>query len=319
MLVVLLIGSLVVGGIQIFKTPSKEMPRPSGFKSPWRISKEDVIGIVYIYGEIHPGGDSSLRDTGGADSLVRQLQDFGEEENVKAVILRINSPGGSVGASQEVYEAVKKLRDKGIKVVASIADVGASGAYYIACGADKIVVNPGSLVGSIGVIMSIPDLSGLTKNILQVDFNTIKSGKFKDIASPFRKMEPDERDTLQSIVNDCYQQFVEAVIEGRKHAVPDYDFSETWIDTHLNGLIFSGKQAVDIKLVDELGTFDDAKKIARELAGLGEDVQYISEPRTFLEKLAKELGGEAKGIGILGEKVNDLQQVRLEYMFRPEL
>jgi len=320
-LILLFVGSIVVGGILIFRPAAEPRTAPTGFTAPWRFMGNDAIAIVHVYGEIHGGGDQPESRSGanvGADSLTHRLRTLSEDDRVKAVILRINSPGGSVGASQEIYDEVQRLRKKGIKVVASMADMGASGAYYVASAADRIVANPGALVGSVGVIMMIPDFSGLTRGILKIDINTIKSGEFKDMGSPFRNMTDAERTKFQDIVNDAFEQFKKVVLEGRQRLHPEATFDEAWVSDHLNGLVFTGQQALDANMIEELGGLEEAKATARKLAGLGEDVTYISEERSIFDLISRQLGGQG-GLDRLADHVDSLQQARLEYMFRPGL
>jgi protease-4 len=311
LLVLLFVGSLVVGLLIVVSTGSEEA---KGFGASLLVRGKDAIGIVQLYSEIKTGGYS------GADAVVQQLRSLEKNKHLRAIIVRINSPGGSVGATQEIHGELVRLRqEKRIKIVASVGDMGASGAYYVAAAADRIVANPGSLVGSIGVIMQIPDLSGLTEGILKVSMKTIKSGKFKDIASPFRAMTSEEETKLQEIVDDAYQQFVAAVSEGRKRVVPERDFGKAWAEAYANGLIFSGRQALEIGMVDELGGFEDAKAAARRLAGLGGDVAYISEAPGTLERLLGLIGSRAGNVERLANKVESVDQVRFDYIFKPGL
>lgn len=319
LLIVLFGGSIIVGCILILTAPPKPQAVPEGFGSPFRLLHRDVVGIVHIYGELRGGSGRSLSDMGGADSIIRRLRTLGEDKRVKAIILRIDSPGGSVGASQEIYQEVERLRKKGIRMVASVCDMGASGAYYVASACDHIVANPGSLVGSIGVVMVIPDLSGLTGGILRVDIQTIKSGEFKDMGSPFRRMSQVERTKFQEIVNDAYEQFKNVVLESRRRVHPGESFDQQWVDAHLQGLVFTGQQALDANLVDELGGLEEAKAAARRLAGLGEDITYVTEQRTLLDLLLGQLGVRAGAVERLAGRVNNLQEFRLAYLFCPGL
>ena len=163
----------------------------------------DKVGVVKIEGVIIDSID-----------INRQIREFSERDDVKAVIIRINSPGGSVAPSQEIYSEVKRL-SKQKMVVASMSSVAASGGYYIALGADKIVANPGTITGSIGVIVQFMNFEGLLSKI-GVSGNVIKSGEFKDTGSPLREMKDDERKILQTLVLDVQRQFVDAVVEGRE-------------------------------------------------------------------------------------------------------
>ena len=176
---------------------------------------------------------------------------------MRAVVLRLDSPGGGVGASQEIYEAVRKVRDADKPVIASMGGVAASGAYYIACAADSIVANPGTLTGSIGVIMSFPNTEELFKKV-GVRFEVVKTGKFKDIGSLSRPMSPEEKELLQTVLSNVYEQFVNAISEGRGLERRD-------ILPYADGRIFSGDQAQAYGFVDRLGDLNDAIQVASKI------------------------------------------------------
>ena len=204
-------------------------------------------------------------------SVNDELRYYGERDDVKAVIIRINSPGGGVGPSQEIYSEIKRLRETK-KVVASMGAVAASGGYYIAAAADKIVANPGTITGSIGVIIEFVNVEDLLKKIGLKGY-TIKSGRFKDIGSPIKEMEPEEKELLQEVVNDVYGQFVEAVSSGRN--IPREE-----VEKIADGRILSGAQAKKAGLVDSLGTLQDAITIGASLAGIkGKPVVIYPERR----------------------------------------
>jgi len=208
----------------------------------------DKVGVVEITGVI-------------ADSkeVIREIKYFVEDGGVKAIVLRVDSPGGGVGASQEIHQEVVKAR--GVKpVVASFGGVAASGGYYVACGADKIVANPGTITGSIGVVMQFANLEELFKKIGYKGY-VIKSGPNKDIGSPFREMTPEERELLQEVIDTVHRQFVRAVAEGRKIPVEQ-------IMPIADGRIFTGEQAQAMGLVDELGNLEDTIQIAATMAGI---------------------------------------------------
>lgn len=206
-----------------------------------------------------------------AQQTVGDLKKFGDSPSVKAIVLRIDSPGGGVVPSQEIHDAVMRVRNKQNKaVVASMGTVAASGGYYIAAATDRIMANPGTLTGSIGVIMELANLEGLLKKI-GVENVVVKSGRHKDIGSPFRKMSDEDRRILQSVMDDVHTQFIEAVAEGRSLDVSD-------VQPLADGRIFTGRQAKEIKLVDELGNLDDAIRLAADLAGI-EGEPKVVEPR----------------------------------------
>jgi protease-4 len=201
--------------------------------------------------------------------VIRQLRRYGQDRAIPAVVIRINSPGGEVGASQEIYAEVRRLRKEGKRVVASLGGVAASGGYYIAVAADTIVANPGTLTGSIGAVMELYNLEGLFRRV-GMDLTVVKSGKYKDVGSPSRAILPDEREMLQGVTDDTYDQFVEAVGEGR-------GMSREAVLKASDGRLFTGRQAKALGLVDHLGTYEDAIAVAGEMAGLGSHPPTVKE------------------------------------------
>jgi len=188
-----------------------------------------------------------------------QLRDFLENDRIKAVVLRVDSPGGVVGPSQEIYEEVKKFSAKK-KLVVSMGSVAASGGYYISAPATTIYANPGTLTGSIGVLMKLSNVQGLLGKIGLSSF-VLKSGKFKDSGSPVRPMTSEERRLFQGVIDSMHGQFVRAVAEGRKLPVAT-------VSTLADGRVFSGEQALQVKLVDKIGNFQDAVDAAAKMAGI---------------------------------------------------
>ncbi|MGH7496443.1 MAG: signal peptide peptidase SppA [bacterium] len=195
-----------------------------------------------------------------SEGIVKEIERFGNDDHAAALIVRIDSPGGGVAASQEIYEAVKKVRNDGKFVIASMASVAASGGYYVACGADTIMANPGTTTGSIGVIAEMINTTELL-NKIGVKFEVIKSGKYKDSGSPWRPMTEDDRRYFQSYVDDAYDQFVEIVAKER-----GLDKSE--IMKFADGRVFTGQQALANRLIDVLGTYQDAVMLAAQAVGL---------------------------------------------------
>ncbi|MEM9542626.1 MAG: signal peptide peptidase SppA [Cyanobacteria bacterium P01_E01_bin.42] len=183
-----------------------------------------------------------------------------EEEKYPAILLRIDSPGGTVGDSQEIYDGLKRIREKGVKVVASYGNISASGGVYIGVGADNIVANPGTITGSIGVILRGNNLERLLDKV-GVSFKTFKSGPYKDILAFDRESTPEEKGILQDLIDTSYGQFVATVAEGRKLEV------ET-VRTFADGRIFTGQQALELGMVDRLGTEEDARRWTCELVDL---------------------------------------------------
>ena len=229
--------------------------------------------------------------------VVKQLRDFAKAENVKAVVLRIDSPGGVVGPSQEIYAEVKKLAAKK-KVVVSMGSVAASGGYYIAAPATLIYANPGTITGSIGVLMKFSNMEGLMGKIGLRAF-TLKTGKFKDVGSPVRPMTDEERAMLQGVIDSTHGQFVRAVSEGRKLPL------ET-VRGIADGRIFSGEQALALKLVDRIGTLQDAIEEAGRLGGIKGEPEVIRPPKKKRVLLDYLMGESSNGLGDLVRKERGL-------------
>jgi len=218
---------------------------------------------------------------------VEELKTFADDPLVKAIVIRIDSPGGGVAPSQEIYNAVKRVRRENNKtVVASMGTVAASGGYYIAVATDRILANPGTLTGSIGVIMQMANFQELLEKI-GVKSVVVKTGKFKDLGSPFRPMVEEERQLLESVMNDTLSQFIEAVAEGRS-----MDTAE--VEQLADGRVFTGRQARSVLLIDEIGDLQDAIKLAGELGGIEGTPRVLetTKPFSFQELLESTfLGG----------------------------
>jgi protease-4 len=223
----------------------------------------------------------------GAGGTLRRLRELREEKDVKAVILRINSPGGTVASVQEIHEAVRALQKGGKKVIASFQDVAASGGYYIAAPADRIVANPGSIVGSIGVIFHLNNLEELAKKV-GVKSEVIKSGKMKDMGSPTRGLSAEERQVFEGLVQSAYGQFLSAVSEGRKMPLDT-------LRPLADGRVFTGEQALAAGLVDVLGGFDQAILEAKRVAGLRAEKPRLIQTERPWEKILQLLNFGAAG------------------------
>ena len=227
------------------------------------LSSEDRIALIRVEGVIMD-----------SQTTVAELKRFSESPSIKAIVLRIDTPGGGVVPSQEIYDAVKRVRNKSNKaVIASMGSVAASGGYYIAAATDRIVANPGTLTGSIGVIMETANVEGLLQKI-GVEGVVIKSGKFKDVGSPLRKMSSEERGFLQGVMDDVHRQFIEAVAEGRSLELRT-------AQALADGRIFTGRQAKEGKLVDELGDLDDAIQLAADVVGIQGEPKIVEPRRRF--------------------------------------
>lgn len=243
-------------------------------------SKHNKIGIIEIKGTI-----ASSQDT------LKQIKDFRKDSSVKAILLRIDSPGGSVGPSQEIYEEIRRtIASK--PVVASMGSVAASGGYYIACAASHIIANPGTITGSIGVIIYFPNLRELFDKI-GYQMTTIKSGQFKDIGNPSREMTPEEKELIQTTINETYSQFVRDVAAARN--LPEEDVRKI-----ADGRIIMGERAQSLKLVDQLGNYEDAVTKAVELGKIeGEpDLVYGKKKKHSLLDIL--LGSD------VGDRLNDI-------------
>jgi protease-4 len=220
-----------------------------------------------------------------SEKIVSELRKLEKTDFIKAIILRVNSPGGTIGASQEIYLELKKFKEKtGKKLICSIENIGASGAYYVSLACDKVIALPGSIVGSIGVISFFFTVEDLMK-YLKVKPYIVKSGKFKDTGSPFRQ--PNEQDLkyLEDIVMKLFEEFKKDVVQVRP-ALKDK------IDEIADGRVFTGKEAFELGLIDYIGTFSDAVTIAKELAGIKEEPKIIFPEKRripFLEDILKSL------------------------------
>ena len=240
------------------------------------------IGVVELKGVI--GGGATGVDGG---TVLKQLRRFEEDDGLKAVVIRIDSPGGAVGTSQEIHDEVVRLSGKKV-VVCSLGDLAASGGFYIAVACPKIVANPGTLTGSIGVISQFLNLKGLAQRF-DVRMETVKSGALKDAGNPFRDMTPEDRAYWQALVDRTYKQFLAAVAAGRKMDVEK-------VRPVADGRVITGEEAKERGLVDQLGNFYDAVELAKTQAKLqGEPVLIYppDEKARFLEQL---FGGVAGAV-----------------------
>ena len=210
-------------------------------------SLNDKVGVVSVNGVIYDSME-----------ITEQLGDFGRDDSIVAVVLRIDSPGGGVAASQEIYDAVIELKKKK-KVVVSMGSVAASGGLLIACAADKIVANAGTITGSISAIMQFANFEELLKKI-GLKSSVVKSGKYKDIGSPLRDMTPEERKIIQDLIDDIYNQFVDVIVRDR-------NIPRQQVVAIADGRVFTGRQAKEYGLVDYLGDMGSAAKLASQLAG----------------------------------------------------
>ena len=262
---------LFIGTVWVFMATLGEDGLPTGGPK---------VAVVEIEGIIVDGA-----------AAVRELREHADNPSIKAVVLRVNSPGGVVAPTQEIFAAIQRARKAGKPVVASLGAVAASGGYYVAVAADRIYANPGTLTGSIGVVMQLANLEGLLKKV-GVDYVVVKAGAYKDVGNFARTMSPEERKMLQALLDDVYSQFVEAVSEGRGLEKKD-------VLAFAEGRIYSGQQALALKMVDELGGFEEAVEAAGKLANISgrPKLVYPRKKFSFRDLVESRLG--LAGIGPL--------------------
>jgi protease-4 len=256
----------------------------------------DRIQVVEVEGEL-------------VDSrqILDQLKRYEDSNSIKAILLNVNSPGGGVAVSQEIYTEIKRLREKKDKtVVAYLSSTGASGAYYIACAANKIVANPGTIVGSIGVIAEWVNYADLLEWAKLKDI-VFKTGEFKDTGSPSRALTENERKYFQGLIDDMYVQFVEAVSSGRK-----LDLQQ--VRSMADGRVFTGRDAKERKLIDDIGNFQDAVDITAKLAGISGKPRLLRLSRqrvTLLDVLTTDL---SRLVPFNGQSMKS--QIKFQYLWK---
>ncbi|SYZ73217.1 conserved hypothetical protein [Candidatus Zixiibacteriota bacterium] len=244
----------------------------SGFGS--RIAVVDVVGTIT-----------------DAEPVVKQIKKWGKSPSIKAIVVHVDSPGGGVAASQEIYDEIKRVREEdGKLVVVSMGSMAASGGYYISCAADKIMADPGTLTGSIGVIIQFYNAGQLLDKI-GIQIEKVKSGELKDVGSFDRRMTDRERQMLSAVIMDTYEQFVEVVSQGR-------NLDKEKVYPLADGSIFTGRQAERLGLVDTLGGFEDAVRYAAQLAGLTGEPHLVKDvkPKAGLLDLLGSASGKIKEV-----------------------
>ncbi len=265
----ILIGlGVIVVLLMVFFSALYFIGRSAGPSS--RFAFGDKIAVVEIRGVITQ-----------SSGIIEEIHQYLEDDGVKAIILRIDSPGGGVGPSQEIHREVLKVREKK-KIVTSMGSVAASGGYYIACASDLIVANPGTITGSIGVLMEFTNIEELFKKI-GIKGVVLKSGEHKDIGSPFREMTPEEKRIIQEVIDNVHQQFIRAVAEGRK-------LDRLKVAQIADGRILTGEQAKQLGLVDQIGNLDDAIDATAKLVGIEgkPNVLYPKKKFSIWELLIRE-------------------------------
>lgn len=254
-----LAGALIVGLIGIALV-AIALIGPKMDVSPGSGGSKEALAVIHIEGVIVGERGGMFSAVADAPTIMGKIRQAKDDETVKAVVLRINSPGGSAAASQEIAREIERLKETGKPVIVSMGDAAASGGYWIAAYADRIMANPATMTGSIGVIIQTANLEELY-NTLGIDYNTFKSGPYKDMGTANRPPTDEERDIFQGMIDHIYAQFVDVVAEGRK--MPRDKVLEL-----ADGRVFTGSQALELGLVDELGNYYDALALAQELAGI---------------------------------------------------
>ena len=250
-------------------------------------SGSDGIAWIKVRGVISEEDNSSpFSLPSGASAISKRVREAAKNPHVKAIVLDINSPGGTVASVQDIYSEILKAKEQGKKVVALFRDVAASGAFYIAMAADQIVAEPGTITGSVGVIMQAGNVTKLFDKI-GIEVNPITSGKYKDIGSVYREMSPAERAILQDMVNDTYTQFFKVVQKGRPGV------KQVVLNEYTDGRVFTGQRAFELGFIDKLGGEETARLLAGELAGL-KDPKIISQKSDNLRDLISAFGATAE-------------------------
>lgn len=275
----LVVGFIILFLVAIVIYSLSQNNNPGGARGT---GSSSAIGVIDIQGTISNGSSVSVLEVSGAGAqeIMATIREARERDDIKAVVLRINSPGGTPAASQEIGIELDRLRESK-PVVTSMGDVCASGGYWLACSTDHIVASGSTITGSIGVIMELTNLEQLYKKV-GVNMETIKSGEHKDIGSPSREITEEERALLQEVIDDSYEQFLSQVQKGREGKIDNAKLREI-----ADGRIFTGRQAQKIGLVDSLGDYYDAIEIAKKKAGINKEVSIeILNQQSFWEKLA---------------------------------
>lgn len=287
---VLIITAGIIISLSVLFAVSLRIAKSLIGESDSAISSQDGVGLVEVKGMILDSKET-----------IRQLRHFLKQANLKVIVLRVDSPGGIVAPSQEIYEEVKKFAAKK-KIIVSMGSLAASGGYYISAPATMIYANPGTITASIGVILKLSNIEALMDKI-GIKSYTLKTGKYKDSGSPVREFSPEDRAMLQSVIDNTHEQFIRAVAEGRKLPIDE-------VRRIADGRILSGEQAKGLKLVDRLGTLQDAIEEAGKLAGIKGEPEVILPPKkkvNYLDLLAD--GVEEKFEGTLRSALGGMRLV----------
>ncbi len=269
------------------------------------------VGIVRVYGPIaiDTAGAGPFGVSYGSDAIVERLDELSRDQRIKAVVVRINSPGGTVAATQEIYDKIMRLRKDNIVLVASMGELAASGGYYVASACNYIMANHGTITGSIGVIAVSPNLKGLFEK-LGIRMNVIKSGRYKDLLASYRDLGAEERELIQEIIDSSYKKFLADVSLGRNIPIPE-------IEPVADGRVMSGETALRHRLVDELGSYETALAKARALAKLPDDSPVYDEVTNPIERFLMSLQG-TKSIADIRLDHHSLYNLPVvEYRYQP--
>ena len=271
------------------------------------------IAVVPIQGTIVPADAAvaGVQPTSTPEGLADALQQAKDDPGVAAIVLEVNSPGGGVTATDEMHRSILDFREQtGKPVVVYMGDVAASGGYYISTAADRIVANETTLTGSLGVIFTLTDFSELADRY-GVEQEVVKSGEFKDMGSSFRDLTPEERQILQSIVDEAYGEFVGVIVEGR--GLPEERVREI-----ADGRVYSGEQAKELGLVDSFGGLDEAAEVSRDLANVREAtvVRYVEKP-TFFETLMARFAPQEPEVLQIAEEAGLTLEPKPYYLYLP--
>ena len=279
-------------GMKCDKQPAKTEGVGAALSSLAAKSDKGNVAWIKVRGVIATDNSSSpFSRPQGAGAIAKKVRDAGEDDDVKAIVLDINSPGGTVAAVQNIYSEILRAKKNGKKVVALFRDVAASGGFYIAMAADKIVAEPGTITGSVGVIMQGANVEGLFEKI-GVKMVPITSGKYKDIGSAYRPMTDAEKALLQDMVDDTYTQFFAAVKAGRPNV------EEAVLNEYTDGRVFTGQRAYKLGFIDQLGGEEEALNLAGELAGV-KDPKIISSKSDNLRDFIFSFGSSVESASVV--------------------
>ncbi len=268
-------------------------------------SKQEGVAVIKIRGVIEEGTDTGFSSKQSASSIAKRIRALAEKKEIKGLLLDINSPGGTVASVQDIYDSILYFKSKGKPVVSLFRDVAASGGFYVAMASDKIIAQPGTITGSIGVIMQGANVEGLMEKI-GVKMIPIKSGKHKDIGSAFRPMTEEETALLQEMIDDTYQQFFNVVKSSRKA------ISETDLRVYADGRVFTGARAKTLGLIDDLGGEEKAKEYLAQMTGI-KDPKLINTGISSLMDLFSFSSSMENKLGL--NKIEEVATPRVSYLW----